>query len=219
MRDPIKTDAELISSEDLLIMANQLISSIPMFGAFISTPIAGWISSQQRKNLQKFMSIFKLKCESIERSKVDKEFLDSEAFGEIILQVLEAAKRTSSDLRRNALANALLNSFVLPTSKNIGKKSFIRLIDQISDEEIVALQVLYESKKRSEETISLEKISEILQWSYEDTQVVVYGLNQLGLAEDPTIGTWANLQASINNSKFFRLSPLGSKCINYALQQ
>lgn len=32
------------ATEDLVIAANQLISSIPVFGAFVSVPIAGAIS-------------------------------------------------------------------------------------------------------------------------------------------------------------------------------
>jgi hypothetical protein len=87
------------ATEDLVIAANQLISSIPVFGAFVSAPIAGAMSYYQRKNLEKFINHTKSRFEFIEVSKVDKYFLETEAFGNIILQILDAASRTSSELK------------------------------------------------------------------------------------------------------------------------
>ncbi len=208
-----------VHRDDLVSMVNQLVSGIPIFGNFLSTPIVGAISYYQRKNLDDFINKTTSKFESIERSKVDHDFLETEAFGNITLQIVDAASRTSSELKQNALANIFLHSCTLPTSQHKGKQAFIRIIDQISDEEMIVLKVLYESNQKPESLVSLEEISSILGWDYIDIQVISGGLTQLGLAYDPTIGTWTHMQGSFNESTTLSLSALGSRCIEYALQK
>lgn len=217
--DNTRITTKSVHRDDLVTTANQLVSSIPVFGTFLSTPIVGAISYYQRKNLDDFMNKITSRFESIDISKIDKDFLNTEVFGNILLQILDAASRTSSELKQNALANIFLHSCTLPTSQHKGKQAFVRIIDQISDEEMIVLKVLYESTQNPEPLISLEEISSILGWDYIEIQVISGGLTQLGLAYDPTIGTWTYIQASFNESTTLSLSALGSRCIEYALQK
>jgi hypothetical protein len=111
------------------------------------------------------------------------------------------------------LANIFLNSCTLSTSQQIGKQAFIRIIDQISDEEMIVLKVLYESNQKQEILISLEDISSILGWDYIDTQVISGGLTQLGLVWNPMSSGWQSPETFLNQLTSLRLSSLGAMCM------
>ncbi|NMF59126.1 hypothetical protein [Pseudanabaena yagii] len=205
------------SLEPLIAAANELISSVPIIGAFISAPIAAGMVAWQNKNLNNFILSVKQKFASLEESKIDYAFLETDQFKDIILQTLDAAVRTSSEIKCNALANALMFSATLPTSKHIGKQSCIRVISQISDEEILVLQVLYEVEHQKDPKIQLHEIADRLGWEDLDVKVTVYGLIQLGLAYDPLVGSWDHLGGSVDGPQACRISSLGLKCVQYAL--
>ena len=65
--------------------------------------------------------------------------------------------------------------------------------------------------------IRFHEIADKLSWDILDVKVTFGGLVQLGLAYDPTVGTWSHMAAGINEPQACRISTLGLRCVQYAL--
>lgn len=131
-------------------------------------------------------------------------------------------------MRCQLLAQGLVNSSVLPTSQFSNKAILLRVASQMTDEEIVALMVLYQEEPRiaaeiAEQSaierraigVTEETIASELGWKNEEVHIVCEGLCQLGLAYDGLTGA---IGPSRRDS--WRISPLATKlielCINDA---
>lgn len=216
--------------EPAIAGAADLISAIPFFGPLISAPITASMVAWQNYNLEQFIIFVKNKFNTIDASKIDHRFLKSDEFKNLVVQAVEAAMKTSSEKRCDALANALLSASVTPTSLYIGNQTLIRVLAQMSDEEMQVLQILYEEEKQSLQnqgqperkaisTVTVAEIAHELKWEYVDTLVACQGLLQLGLAHDPMVGNFNRLtELNISDEPAsFRIKQLGWRTIEYAL--
>ncbi|BAZ27888.1 hypothetical protein NIES4074_03160 [Cylindrospermum sp. NIES-4074] len=207
-----------------------LINTIPVFGTIINVPLAAGMVAWQNRNLNKFILIVEQKFDSLDKSKLDKKFLNSAECIDIFVQAVEAAMKTSSEERCNALANALLAASVTPTSLYIGKQMLIRVLAQMSDEEMQVLRILYKEEMHFSENqgqpgqkaipvVPVAEIAAKLKWEYVDVLVACQGLLQLGLAHDPMVGNFNRLTdfTISDEPASFRIKQLGWRTIEYAL--
>jgi hypothetical protein len=132
---------------------------------------------------------------------------------------VETASQTASDLKKQALASALVNSVVLPTSRFTGKAVLLRVLSQLSDEEMVVLKILYdeelslpaETSENLQDSVSEADVAKKLDWREEDIRVTCEGLFQLGLVYDPLVGSWAH--AGLRG--YWRITALAEKLKNW----
>jgi hypothetical protein len=192
------------SKEQLLNPGNspQIIATAVagIFSLFANTaPIAvlGSISvlCWQNEQANKFKQTLQARLNSIQNQLdqlLDLDFINSPEFLELVLRATEAASRTASEQKHKALANALVASTVRPSSSFSGKMAIVRIIDQMSDEDLVVLKTLFEiedAQSRHGDTdgaVALKKIEEELGWIEEEVIVACQSLSQLGLAKDVT---------------------------------
>lgn len=180
---------------------SSVLSLIPLtapIGAVGSFGLLVW----QREQQQKFIFECQRRFDTLDKSKLDRSALESDEFKVLVVQAVETAARTASGLKRQALASALVSSVVLPTSRFTGKQALLRLLEQISDEEMVALKVLCDEELPLEEirpksaipTGELPRVrlgmkeadvAARLGWSEEDALIACQGLRQLGLVHEP----------------------------------
>jgi hypothetical protein len=146
----------------------------------------------QNEQANKFKQIFQARLNSIQDQLdqlLDLNFMDSPEFLELVLRATEAASRTASEQKHKALANALLASTISPTSNFNGKTTIMRIIDQMSEEEMTALRELsiIEDSQINEDGVPgtlLSVIKAQLGWTEEDLIAAYEGLLQLGLTRD-----------------------------------
>lgn len=191
--------------EGILATATALVSPLdPVMGAVTGFVLWAW----QKGNAKDYENIVKEKFRRIDHNKLDKTYLVSNEFKALVVQTVDVASQTASEFKRKVLANALVNSVVLPTSKFPGKQALLRVLSQMSDEEIIALAVvehcertgdkgLVEDSDSDEKAITSEHLvykfilkgKEMgLEWSKEDSLVAYDGLKQLELARPQ--GMW-----------------------------
>lgn len=185
----------IVAGVSAILSVNPLTAPIGAMGSF---GLLVW----QREQQQKFIDAYQRKFDALDQNKLDHSALESDEFKSLVVQAVEIASKTASDLKRQALASALVSSIVLPTSRFTGKQALLRLLEQLSDEEMVALKVLYDEEPRLEERrpssaipagslprvligMSEADIASRLGWSQEDALVACQGLRQLGLAHEP----------------------------------
>lgn len=161
-------------------------------GAIISICLFKW----QQDQLNKFINEVKRNFENLDLNKLDESALKTDEFKSLVVQIVETASNTASDLKRKALAKALVNSAIPPTSRFTGKQALLRILSQLSDEEMLALTVVYEEEPRiaAETTdrfhasVSEAYVANKLEWNEEESRVACEGLCQLGLVHNPFVG-------------------------------
>lgn len=162
-----------------------LFPGMAAFGAIGSFGLFAWQSEQQ----QKLENDVRQRVQVLDSTKLDRNFLESEDFLALVFQATEAVSTSASDVKRRNLANALVASVTIPTSQFSGKQTIIRLINQMSDEEMSALKALSQLEDNllpdnNKQGISTKDIAGKLDWNTEDTIATCEGLIQLGLALD-----------------------------------
>ncbi len=170
--------------EFLLVATTAALSVInPVMGAVASTTLWVW----QKGQVKQFERLLEEKLQRIDQNKLDKSALESNELKSLMLQAVETASQTASNLKLEALANALVNSVVLPTSQLTGKQALLRVVSQMSNEEMIALTALYYHKPTNENKYSFldDLANDLFQeqgWDQEEVLVAYEGLKQLGLA-------------------------------------
>jgi hypothetical protein len=182
------------------------------------------------KNFKTFIQYFNKKAEAVDPDNFDEEVIRSEQFTMHAFQAVEAASRTASESKLRALANALLSSVVKPTSEFKGKEAFIRLVAQMSEEEILALAVLCQFEEEIPQAargegirdsdrllsgLTVEDLAQKIGWNLMDTGVAYEGLFQLGLVLDAMTGSYGHFG---NQHRNWQTTLLGKRVQKYSLE-
>lgn len=180
-----------------------------------------WGREQQNKFLREFKQQVNERIdEKLEQSRT----LDLDEFMELFTQAMEIASKSASELKRQALARALVNSVVPPTNQVSGKQALLRVLAQISDEEMLALTALYKHESVADELkkfagISINELVVALDWSESETLVACEGLRQLGLVYDPRVGTWNYMGRDSQQFEACCITALGNKLLIWSQGQ
>ena len=215
---------------ELLVYGVASILSVFPETAPVGAGAAFVLLARQNERLNKFIRTVKQKFEQVDHAKLDKPMLHSDEFTDLVFQNVDAASKTASDIKQEALANILINASLLPTSKISGKLIFTRLVSQMSDEEMYALRVIYNEEPR---VLAKEKadgikcytsgyqhpcvgnriVSEKLGWNVEDATVACQGLLQLCLV---SAVKWDGIR-SYHLAVGWRITELAKKLVTFVL--
>lgn len=119
-------------------------SSAPI-GAVGSVTLAAWQASQ----IEKLRKQIEFRIKGLDQRKIDRTFVNSDEFKELVIQLVRVASETASENKQQALANALVNSAYRPISAFKGKYMLLRILSQLSDEEIALLRILVERQEKA----------------------------------------------------------------------
>lgn len=217
---------------DLIVAGVSAIMSLNPFTAVVGAASSFGLFAWQKKQQQKFVDECQTRFNALDNSKLDRSALESDEFKSLVIQAVETASKTASDLKRQALASALANSIVLPTSQFTGKQALLRLLEQLSDEEMEALKVLYNEEPSLEKSqpasaipagmkprvrlgISETVVAAKLRWSQENALIACQGLRQLGLAHEPDPDSGAILMESAPPQRDWRVTALAERLIEW----
>lgn len=223
-RDDSKHEAALANRsfdaiEIFISMLIQSASSIPQIGAPLSILGAGALTMHQSQNSKKFERHFKAAIAQLDKEKLDFEFLKTDEFKDLLLQVCEATRKTASDEKLNALANILCGCFTKPGSTFINKEAMVRIVSDMSTEEMKALYVIRAGEEKLDlskaHQIFVEEVAKALAWSTTDTLIACQGLQQLNLVEDLSFdgGEFDENQKIIPGRKGFTTTNLAARIV------
>jgi len=168
------------------------------------------LSAYQTSQINKFINTFTERIENLEKSKLDSKTIESDEFIALVYQVVEIATKTTSNIKREKLANALINSVILANNHDIrNKEMLLRVLSGISDDEINMLNAIYKNlesyilKGKEESTFMLldrgdiflvgvqeSTLESLLNLSQSDVRATGQGLAQLGLASYTSPDFW-----------------------------
>jgi hypothetical protein len=153
-------------------------------GAGLQFSLGKW----QEQNLNKFKTHVEFQFKTLNQRKIDRSYLYSDQFKELLLGFIEGASKTASDVKHKAFANALKNSVYGLSSGFSDRPTLQRILLQMSEGEIEALLALFEKTKNTnnengEIKYKAKGVSTLHNWSEDDTYAALLSLAGLGLAE------------------------------------
>lgn len=198
-----------------------LSSPVPLvLGATVSGFVASvWEREEQNKLLDELKKQINERINET-NAKLNDPTLSFDEFMELFVQAIDIASKSKSELKRQALAKALVNSLIPPTSQFTGKQALLRILSQLSDEEMVALQIVYDEKPHIEQTFLVPvEIEARLGCSSEDALVVCQSLRQLGLVNEPNFNTNAVSIEYSPELQGWRITELAQKLIKWVTEE
>ncbi len=198
-----------------------LSSPVPLvLGATVSGFIGSvWGREQQNKLLDELKEQINERIHQT-NAKLNEPALSLDEFIELFVQAMDIASKSKSELKRQALAKALVNSLIPPTSQFTGKLALLRILSQLSDEEMIALQVVRDEKPHIEQTFLVTaEIEARLRCSPEDALVVCQSLRQLGLVNKPNFNTNAVSIEYSPELQGWRITELAQKLIKWVTEE
>jgi hypothetical protein len=140
---------------------------------------------------------------------------------ELFVQAMDIASESKSEMKRQSLAKALVNSLIPPTSQFTGKQALLRILAQLSDEEMVVLKVLYDEVIDAQNqgnfpAVSVTQIAEKLGWKQDETSVTCLELAQLSLVSDARMGQWDYFG---HEHEVWRTTVLGERFIKWVTEE
>jgi hypothetical protein len=157
--------------------------AMPITGAVLSSGLALW----QERNSQRFARQVEQELNAVQQTIVDRSFLQSDAFTELVLNLYASAAKTASEVKQQALAVALANTVAGGPATFSDKPVLLRALAGLTETEIVALTGLSEVIQNQAGTPvdeivqSEERIAQCLGWTRPDVELAMAGLQQLGL--------------------------------------
>lgn len=199
-----------------------LSSTTPLvLGATVSGFVVSvWSREQQNKLLDKLNKQLNERINET-NAELNKPALNFDEFMELFVQAMDIASESKSEMKRQSLAKALVNSLIPPTSQFTGKQALLRILAQLSDEEMVVLKVLYDEVIDAQNqgnfpAVSVTQIAEKLGWKQDETSVTCLELAQLFLVSDASIGQWNSFG---HEHEVWRLTPLATKLIQWVTEE
>jgi hypothetical protein len=200
--------------------------STPTSWGFAATASGFVISAWERKQQNKWFNELKETLEKrIDEIKTTSEpsRLTFDEFMELFIKTRDVTSKSSSDLKRKALANLLINSVLAKTEKFTGEQTALRLIAQLSNEEMLAITAIDKIQKSDDSKqafgVSITDIEQEMNWSEQETRIACEALLQLNLIFEPPISsqTYLSNDEPINVRRFIGLliSDLGNHLVKW----
>jgi hypothetical protein len=209
------------------------LAGLPQILTLLSSPVplvlgataSGFVTSVWGREQQNKL-IDELKKQINERinetnAKLNEPALSFDEFMELFVQAMDIASKSKSELKRQALAKALVNSLIPPTSDFTGKQALLRILSQLSDEEMVALKVLYDGAIEAQNQgdlphVPVTKVAEKLGWEEEEAYVTCEALAQLLLLSDASQGQWNSFG---HEHEVWRITALATTLIQWVTEE
>jgi len=179
-----------------------------------------WGREQQNKLLDELQKQINERINET-NAKLNEPALSFDEFMELFVQAMDIASKSKSELKRQALAKALVNSLIPPTSQFTGKQTLLRILSQLSDEEMVALKVLYDGAIEAQNQgdlphVPVTKVAEKLGWEEEEAYVTCEALAQLLLLSDASQGQWNSFG---HEHEVWRITALATTLIQWVTEE
>jgi hypothetical protein len=121
-------------------LATTAASAIPVLGGPIATAIGIWEGERISRRVETFIEEMQARVSKLEREKLDKNYVETEAFQDATISALQAAKRSSSRTKREWIAAILLGSATTNRPPDLDADALLDLVGTLSEAELLILQ-------------------------------------------------------------------------------
>jgi len=193
------------------------LSFIPFLGTAITSALDTRASQLYEKNSKLLVEEIKRLAEKLNADKLDQEFIESDEFVSLLVEILARNARTHEQEKVRLFARVFVNAATYDKSKMLYKEGFVRIIDELSVIHILALAFIYEisvafteeDRENNRDCASAKQVAEHLEISEARAQAYCDQMIRFGLLRDWSIGRW-NYQLGV-----YALTDYGSELAEF----
>lgn len=188
--------ASEVYSENTALRA--VINGIPYIGGSLDV----LLSSKGQKIVQdcviQILDNLKIEMDCIQKSMIDKEYLESEEWFDLIVRGIEAATRTRDKEKIRLYAKVLRGAVTIQDREEFSPEEYLSILTELTPREIEVARVIYEQSQRTPNTDGLQwirekKLPELSERCpsipREDLQFILLRLQRSGLIQE-LVGTY-----------------------------
>ena len=203
------------------IIPRAAVVGIPYVGSTIDVLLSGKASRRWQERVMSLLDELRIRLGKIEESHIDKGFLDSDEFQQLIIRVFQALQSSYEHEKITYFAEILSRVITKGSLRDERAERYITLVNELTGLHIRIIKLFAErresslSKGRAEEIIILgaKEISEILSVSQEQIEAFCSDLVAHCLLYDPQVGladyrrgSYALHPSAVHFIKFLNLS-------------
>jgi hypothetical protein len=121
------------SVEKTLFHIESAIRLIPFAGGFLASYFGQIRNGRIRERMNKYFNYVNQRLTTLEEKKIDKEYLNTEAFAEIFVQGAEFSARSISDERIRRFANVIINNAIASEQARDRTQGILQMVERVSD--------------------------------------------------------------------------------------
>ncbi len=131
----------LFIGKDALVSAA---SAIPIVGGPIATTVGMLDSELQSSRLEKIIVEIREQVNRLGVEKLDREFVNTERFQDAVLVLLDAARRTSDEHKRQLLAAILVGAARIDRIPDLEPDALLEALGSLSPRQVIILRTIHE---------------------------------------------------------------------------
>jgi len=124
-------------------------SAIPGIGGTIATAIATLETERVSRRLEAFVQEVRQLYAGVQIDKLDRDYVESEAFEDVVLAAIDAGRRSSTPEKRRLVAAALVGTATLDRPQSLDAESLLDTLGGLSSEDLVVARLLYQGVDRT----------------------------------------------------------------------
>ncbi|MCU4771678.1 hypothetical protein OB977_00695 [Bacillus cereus] len=120
-----------------------IIAGIPTFGASIDAIVSSKQAEYKEKRIKELFYFLKASLDKVEKSKIDKEWVESEAFYDLLSAAIESSTKSRSIEKTKMNAMILSNVLTVENSRDYRPEEYISILSELTTLECKVLLVVY----------------------------------------------------------------------------
>ena len=169
------TKVSQISKEVVISAVKVLIASIPVIGNALNEMLFEIGSRIKSERLEKLITYIAEKIDKLEKEKIDQEYLRSEDFHDLVLEILQKAIKNKSVQKLKALSEIFVRSIIEKSDFDSDLAAiFITYIDELKAPHIELLAFFNEKEQELSRIGYYEKLFKIFRDNFPDSNLDKY---------------------------------------------
>lgn len=123
-------------------------SAIPVVGGPIAAAIGIWEGERVSRRVEDFVTEVAGRFARVEAEKLDRDYIDSEAFRDAVISAVQAAKRSSGHEKRSWVASLLVGAATAARPGDLDVEALLDLVGELSEHQLRILHWVWSNRRR-----------------------------------------------------------------------
>jgi hypothetical protein len=138
-------------AEDFGAGAAQIVASaVPLLGGPIAAGVAAWEGRRVSKRIEALVGEIATLAERIDQRKLDKTFVGTDDFQDLVIAALDAGRRTADADKRRVIAAILLGAAFTERPAQLDVEALLDTIGSLSPQDLALARFLFTESARDE---------------------------------------------------------------------
>lgn len=124
-------------------------STIPLIGGTIATAIATMETARINRRLEAFIQEVHELYSRLDVDKLDRGYVQSDAFGDVVMAAIDAGRRSSSLNKRRVVAASLVGAITIDRPSGLDAEALLDTLGGLSPDDLSVARLLYSAVDRT----------------------------------------------------------------------